>query len=106
MTRRLQAQAGRCMPMASCSADAMQGCADGEACFHASVDDKSAIFEAGSSPAKPQDHDSEHEQGGVVSSKVIGLQASDSQQNDDHKGLPPGKGITPMTGAQCSGVLT
>ena len=30
--------------MASCSADAMQGCADGEACFHASVGDKSAIL--------------------------------------------------------------
>ena len=35
-----------------------------------------------------------------MSSKVIGLQASDSQQSDDHKGLPPGKGITPMTGAR------
>ena len=42
---KLQAQAGRCTPMASCSADAMQGCADGKPCFHATEDDESPISE-------------------------------------------------------------
>ena len=88
----------RCKRVASYIADAMQECDDGKASLHA-TEWQGPNLQAGDSPAKPQDHDSKHEQGGVVSSKVVGLHASGSQHKNHQEGPPPERCVTSMTGS-------